>query len=143
MDLRLFIADDSEQFRSSLRDLLLDVPGVQIAGQAGDVNKAINGIRQTEPDAVILDLKMPGGTGLDVLKRIKAGPLPPTVIILTGYPYPEYRKAAMDAGADRFFEKGVEEGELVEVVKELVTDAPLCKNGFEEGRKDRKHSGNL
>lgn len=129
MDLRLFIADDSESFRSSLRDLLLDIPGVQIAGQAGDVNQAVNGIRQTGPDAVILDLKMPGGTGLDVLRRIKAGPLPPTVIIFTGYPYPEYRKAAMDAGADRFFEKGVEEGELIEVVGNLVMDTRLSKNG--------------
>ncbi|MCF8077405.1 MAG: response regulator transcription factor [Desulfotignum sp.] len=120
MGIKVFIADDSRQLRASLSDMLLDIPGVQIAGQAGDVTHAIKGIRETEPDAVVLDLKMPGGSGLDVVRDIRENQVPTTVLVFTSYPFPEYRRAAMKAGAGYFFEKGADEERLMETVKGLM-----------------------
>src|SRR5882672_3326442 len=61
--MKVFIADDSPLFVERLTELLRDVPGVKLAGQAGDVSESVRRIRQMKPDAVILDLQMPGGSG--------------------------------------------------------------------------------
>jgi len=58
--MKVFIADDSPLFVERLTELLRDVPGVKLAGQAGDVSESVRRIRQMKPDAVILDLQMPG-----------------------------------------------------------------------------------
>lgn len=114
--MKIFIADDSKTLRCSLVDLLLDIPGVTIAGEAGDVEHAIDGIIATIPDAVILDLKMPGGSGLDVLASIKRMSVAPWVVVFTQYPFPEYRRRCMNAGAAHFFEKGADNDKLFTAV---------------------------
>lgn len=119
--MKVFIVDDSEHFRNSLVSLLLDITGVNIAGQAGDVNQAMEGIGKTRPEVVILDIRMPGGTGLDVLKNIKTAASAPIVIIFTNYPVDEYRKVFAEAGADYFFDKSSESEKLIDLIKKLVS----------------------
>src|SRR5882724_5062253 len=91
MDMKIFIADDSGLVVERLVGLLDEVPGARLVGQAGDVVTAVNGIHSAKPDAVILDLHMPGGTGLDVLRAIRADYPDLYVLICTNFPYPEYR----------------------------------------------------
>jgi DNA-binding NarL/FixJ family response regulator len=70
--MKVFIADDSSVVVERLADLLEEeVPGAQLVGQAGDVLEAVRGIQKVKPDALILDLQMPGGSGLDVLRAIR------------------------------------------------------------------------
>jgi len=69
---------------------------------------------------VILDIRMPGGSGIDVLEDIKKINAAPIVIILTNYPYPQYRKKCMAAGADYFFDKSSEFEKVTEVLKKLI-----------------------
>ena len=68
---------------------------------------------------MILDIRMPGGSGIDVLREIKKGNQPPLVMVLTNYPYPQYHRKYIDAGADFFFDKSTEFEKVTEVLKQL------------------------
>ena len=120
--MRVFIADDSELVRERLKELLSEISEVEIIGEAGDGEEAIKGILELHPDVVILDIRMPGGNGIDVLQAIKRGDPAPTVIMLTNYPYPQYRKKCMDLGADYFFDKSNEFERVMEVIEQLIKD---------------------
>jgi DNA-binding NarL/FixJ family response regulator len=106
--MKVFIADDSPLFVERLSELLTDVPGVELAGQAGDVAESVRCIQQMKPDAVILDLQMPGGSGLDVLRAIRPDHPDLYVLICTNYPYPRYRQECLSAGANYFLDKSAE-----------------------------------
>ncbi len=89
---------------------------IEMIGEAENVQDAINSIHEFEPDVVILDIRMPGGSGIDVLKKIKKKNEVPVIIILTNYPHSQYRKKCMEAGADFFFDKSGDFEEIVKVV---------------------------
>jgi DNA-binding NarL/FixJ family response regulator len=123
--MKVFIADDSLVLRERLEEMLSELPGVEIMGFAQDVPGALTSIKTLQPDVVILDIRMPGGSGVDVLQNIKKDKKDkknPMVIILTNYPYPQYRKKCMDLGADFFFDKSTEFEKLTAVFKELTRD---------------------
>jgi DNA-binding NarL/FixJ family response regulator len=69
---------------------------------------------------VILDIRMPDKSGIEVLKDIRNKKLPIRVIMLTNYPYPQYRKKCEELGADYFFDKVTEIEEIPKVIEELV-----------------------
>lgn len=113
---RILIVDDSEVIRSRLHSLFSGVRGVNIVGMAADARQALDLLEFSNPDTVILDLRLPEGGGLSVLQEIKKR-LPATrVAILTNYPYAAYRKRCTELGADYFFDKATE----FEKVKTIV-----------------------
>lgn len=118
--MRLFIADDSEILRIRLIDMLSEIEGIKIIGQAQESLEAIESIQKLNPHVVILDIRMPQVNGIKVLEAIKKDDQSPTVIIFTNYPYPQYRKRCMELGADFFFDKSTEFEKLVDTVKYLV-----------------------
>jgi len=118
--MRILIADDSELLRVRLVDMLSEIEGIEIIGQAQDSLDVIESIEKLNPHVVILDVRMPQGDGIKVLEAIKKNLQSPKVIIFTNYPYPQYRKRYMDAGADFFFDKSTEFEKLVDTVKYLV-----------------------
>ncbi len=69
--IRVVIADDSAPVRKGLSALLSGIGEVEIVGETQDVMETMTFIRESRPDVVILDLRMPDGTGLDVLERIR------------------------------------------------------------------------
>ena len=103
--LTVYIVDDSDAMRERLAELASDVAGVEVTGQSGNPVDALNSIINEHPDIVILDIRLPGRSGIDVLKDIKRESPAPIVIMITNYPYTQYRKGCMDAGADYFFSK--------------------------------------
>jgi len=119
--MRLFIADDSEILRSRLVEMLSEFKDIEIVGQAEYAQEAVESIRELIPDVVILDLRLPDGNGINVLKKIKKGNSSIKVIIFTNYPYFQYRKRCMEAGAEFFFYKATEFEKLVEVLKQLIS----------------------
>jgi DNA-binding NarL/FixJ family response regulator len=120
--MRLFIADDSEILRVRLVDMLSEIEGIEIIGQAQESLDAIESIQKLNPQVVILDIRMPRINSIKVLKAIKKDDQSPTVIIFTNYPYPQYRKRCMDLGADFFFDKSTEFEKLFDTVKYLTHD---------------------
>jgi DNA-binding NarL/FixJ family response regulator len=118
--MRVFIADDSRAIVERLADLLEEVPGAQVVGQAGDVPEAVRSIRKMKPDALILDLQMPGGSGLDVLRAIRTDHPHLYVLICTNYPHPQYRDECLSAGANSFIDKSAEFEKIPAILRELM-----------------------
>lgn len=124
-DVRVYIVDDSEVVIERLKTILSEVKEIEVIGHANNPFDAIHGIRTLQPDAVILDLQMPGGSGIGVLLSIKKDHSVPIVLVLTNYPYPQYREKCMEAGADFFFDKSSEFEKIPEVFKELIQNSTL------------------
>ena len=125
--MKVFIADDSALVRERLAALLSEIKAIELIGQAGDVSGTLEGIRQLEPDVVILDIRIPGGTGFHVLEAVKQLKVAPMIIVLTAFPYPQYRKRCREAGAAFFFDKATEFDRVVQVLTRLqdgVVDTP-------------------
>ncbi|MDD5242778.1 MAG: response regulator transcription factor [Syntrophorhabdaceae bacterium] len=120
--MKLFIADDSEMMRERIRELALAVEGIELVGEAGDVRASIKGILDLKPDVVILDIRMPGGSGLDVLREMKRHLKTPLIIVLTNYPFPEYKEIAIKLGANHFFDKATEFDEVQRALERMLQD---------------------
>jgi len=125
--MRVFIADDSEVVAERLKTMLSELPGIEIAGQARDAPEATKSILETEPDVVILDIRMPMGSGIEVLREIKQRKTATTVIMLTNYPYPQYRKRCLDAGADFFLDKSGEFNKIIGILEKLLESSSQCR----------------
>lgn len=117
--IKVFIADDSRVVRERLTTLLNEVAGVEIVGQAENVAEAISAIGNLQPDVVILDIRMPDGSGIDVLRQIKQDGAGPIIIILTNYPFPGYRQRCLQAGADFFLDKSTEFDQIPALFEQL------------------------
>jgi len=116
---RTVIVDDSSVVRGRLVELLKETARVEIVGEVDDAPQAMDRIRALKPQLVILDIRMPHGSGIDVLRDIKLEKPAPIVIMLTNYPYPQYRDSCLAAGADFFFDKSTEFNRLAAVIDSL------------------------
>jgi DNA-binding NarL/FixJ family response regulator len=114
--MKVLIADDSGEVRERIKMLLSDVEMIEMIVEAENVQQAIEQIRKKGPDVVILDIRMPGGSGIDVLRTIDKKERVPVVIMLTNYPHHQYKRKCMDAGADFFFDKSREFEKVIEVL---------------------------
>jgi DNA-binding NarL/FixJ family response regulator len=122
--MRVFIVDDSEVVVERLADLLDEVPGVELAGRANDVPGAIHSILKTNPDVIILDLLMPGGSGLEVLRTVRQSRPSLRVLVCTNYPYPQYREECLAAGANYFLDKSAEFEKISDILRDLIKNTP-------------------
>lgn len=105
--------------RERLAELLGTVRHLEVCGQASSVSTAIASIRATRVDAVILDIDLKDGTGLEVLKAIKQGTSGPIVIVLTIHPFAELGAPFIAAGANHYFEKGHSFDGVLDLLEEL------------------------
>ena len=120
MSINVFVADDSPAVRARVVRMLTEIQGVEIVGQAGDAPETIDAVKRLRPDAVVLDIHMPSGSGIDVLLEIRQNVPPPLVIILTNYPYVQYRERCLGAGADYFFDKSNEFEKITDVFRQRL-----------------------
>ena len=134
--LSVYIVDDSKVMRERLTESVTDLAGIEIAGQSGDPIEALDGIKKAHPDVVILDIRLPRRSGIDVLKDIKENPASPIVIMITNYPYHQYRQACMAAGADFFFSK-LDEFEMIR--KTLSRIGRNHQNKIHPNRKEQQN----
>ncbi|MGD8969396.1 MAG: response regulator transcription factor, partial [Anaerolineae bacterium] len=89
--LKIFIADDSDLVRERLRELISEVPGTEIVGEGASGAEALAALKRLSPNVLILDIRMPGGNGIDALEAAKEQRPAPLVIMLTAYAHPQYR----------------------------------------------------
>ena len=117
--MKVFLVDDALIIRQRLAKMLATLKDVHLIGEAAEADEAIQAIRQLHPDVVILDLQLSRGTGFDVLAGIKKDKTAPVVILLTNFPYPEFRQKGLEAGADFFFDKSTEFQKIPNVFLQL------------------------
>ena len=120
--LKVYITDDSVVVRGRLKEVLEEQGCIEIIGESGNAEQAIPEIRQLDPQVVIIDIRMPGGGGLPVLKDLKARTPGRIAVILTSFPYySQYRQTYLEAGADYFFDKTQDIQKLIGVLVELAS----------------------
>ena len=122
--MRVLIVDDSKIVCKGLQQMLIHIADVEIIGQAHNAKDAIKSISELKPDVVTLDIRLPGPSGIEVLKDIRDKKLPIRVIMLTNYPYPQYRKKCLELGADYFFDKVTEIEAIPKMIEELAKNQP-------------------
>lgn len=117
---RLLIAEDSKTMRDHLTELISEIAGLELVGQAMDVPSALQAVRDLKPDVLVLDLSMPGGSALDVLALAKKEKPSPIVVLFTQHSSPQYRARFLEAGADAFFSKSTEFAQLIAFLRKLA-----------------------
>lgn len=126
--MRVLIADDSSIIQDHLVALLAERQDIEIVGQTYDTGETIDAIHELHPDVVVLDVRMPGGGGIHVLQEIKKGEFHPVVIMLTNYPYPQYKKRCLEEGAAFFLDKSTEFEKVEELLENLIQQG--CNRGM-------------
>ncbi|MEU0674620.1 response regulator transcription factor [Streptomyces sp. NPDC006172] len=114
----MFLADDQTLVRTGFR-LILGADGIDVVGEATDGAEAVDAVRRTRPDVVLMDVRMPEMDGLEATRRILADPGAdhPRVIILTTFDLDRYVYAALTAGASGFLLKDVTPEQLTAAVR--------------------------
>lgn len=118
--MKIVTADDSALMRERIINRLNEFrDDIQII-EASDGFEALEMIITHEPELAILDLRMPGLSGLDVLRKIKVIGSKSRICILTSYPYPQYLEKCIEAGADYFLSKSDDFGKLNSAITEVL-----------------------
>lgn len=126
--MKVLVVDDSRIIRDRLVNLLSLIQGVEAVAQAENAQNAISTYQTFRPEVLILDIRMHGTNGIDVLKEIKSKEDAPKVIMLTNFPYPQYREKCMEEGADFFLDKSTEFDEIGEIIRNMVKEPSLVMN---------------
>ena len=119
--MQVFIADDSELLRELLVNKLSQLPNVGIVGEAKDVAFAKQLIDEIEFDLAIYDIKMPNGSGIDLMRYTKEKYPFIKIIMMTNYSIGDYKKKSLEAGADYFFNKS-DLDEMITLIDQLSTE---------------------
>jgi DNA-binding NarL/FixJ family response regulator len=117
---RVLLADDHTLVRAGIRALLEKLPGVEVAGEAGDGREVLELIQAQQPDVVLMDISMPGLNGLQALARVTRDFPPVRVIILSMHPNDEYVLQALKSGASGYLLKRAATAELAAALKTVV-----------------------
>lgn len=113
--LRVLIVDDEAPARERLRALLLDIPAVEVVGEAIDGIGTLAAVERVQPDVVLLDVRMPGMDGLEAASHLAHLHAPPAVIFTTAYE--QHALAAFDARALDYLLKPVRAGRLAQALE--------------------------
>ena len=122
----VFIVDDSAVVRNRLAQMISELPGVTVVGHADIAFEAVQEIRRLRPACVVLDISMPGGSGMYVLETVKRENPALTVIMLTNFAHDQYRQKCLQLGADHFFDKTTEFERVLDILGQKDDRVPIA-----------------
>jgi DNA-binding NarL/FixJ family response regulator len=139
--IRIVVVDDHPIVRDGLRALFSTVPDVDVVGEAADAGTALREITLHRPDVLLLDIHMPGGTGLEVLPRLRQASPETHVLLLTMDDDAETALEAVQLGADGYLVKGASQDEITRAVRavhdgQLILGQAVNRHLRGIGRKD-------
>ena len=143
MGLRIVLVDDHEVVRVGVRALIERKPGMDVIGEAATVREAVEQARLLRPDVVVLDIRLPGGSGLEACRQIKAHCPETKIIILTSFPDDEVLFDAIACGAEGYVLKQIGSDELIRALErvgrgESLLDPALTNRVFAKMRQVRR-----
>lgn len=119
--IRALLADDHRLVREGLKQLLSEAPGIIVAAEAANSQEVMEKVRTEEIDVVLLDISMPGRSGLEVLKELKRIRPNLPVLMVTMYPEKEYAVRALKTGAAGYLTKSCAPDELITAVRRVTS----------------------
>lgn len=117
--IRILIADDHPIVRAGFKQVLSETADMVVADEAGNGQEVLNYIKKKEYDVILLDISMPGKSGLEILKELKIDHPKLPVLILSIYPEEQYAVRALRAGASGYLTKASAPHELIAAIRKL------------------------
>jgi DNA-binding NarL/FixJ family response regulator len=129
MTIRVVLADDQPLVRAGLRVLINDTPDIEVTGEAGTGAQAVQLARDTRPDVVVMDIRMPGMDGIEATRMITAGDDPARVVVLTTFDDDDYVYGALHAGASGFLVKDMALDDILTAIRVAAAGDALIAPG--------------
>lgn len=136
--IRVLLVDDHAIVRVGLRNLINDEPDLHVVSEAGSCAEAIREGKGVNPDVIVLDLRLPDGSGVEIIESLKRDAPRTRVLVLTSFADDTLLLAALKAGADGYLLKDVAEADLIGAIREVasagvVTQQPRPASGLPFG----------
>ena len=142
---RIVLIDDHPLFREGVRAMVAGHRDLLIVGEAGDVAKGLDIIDKQRPDAVLLDISLPGSDGMSLLRRIAHPKSPPRVLILSMHKSLDYVRQAMASGAAGYALKDDPPAVLLDAIRAILTGetylSPQVKEAYEKAQEEGEQPG--
>ncbi len=119
--IKVLIADDHPIVRQGLKQIISDSEDISVAGEAATAQETLRATAKTKFDVVLLDISMPGRSGIEVIKEIREDSSSPAVLILTSFPEEQYALRALKSGASGYMVKRSAPDELVTAIRKVST----------------------
>lgn len=123
--IRVLIVDDDPLVRGALTMMLDGTDGIAVVGEAADGREALVAVDRHAPDVVLMDIRMPGMSGIVVTERLRRRPRPPEVIVLTTFDSDDHIVRALHAGAGGFLLKDTPPGRIAQAVRAAYAGEPI------------------
>ena len=117
---RIFLVDDHPVFRDGLAKLLNAEAGLEVCGEAGDAKSGLKEIRRTKPDLAIVDLGLPGKSGLELIKEIRALKLPVKLLVVSMFDEALYAQRVLRAGGDGYIMKQEDPHDIILAIRDVL-----------------------
>lgn len=118
--IRVILCDDHALIRRGIRDTLSDASDIEVVGEAGDYGELRNLMRNASCDVLVLDINLPGRSGLDALHALKDEDSPVKVLVVSMYPEDQYAIRALRAGAFGYVNKAGDPAQIVQAVRTVA-----------------------
>jgi DNA-binding NarL/FixJ family response regulator len=124
-DMKVFVVEDSAAVRERLVEMIRELRGIEVVGEADSFGRAVVGIRDTMPDVAILDIKLANdaGSGIDVLNAVRKALPALRAIVMSNYATPQHMKTSADAGAEYFLDKTVDFERIPGILEQMKGEA--------------------
>ena len=129
MTIRVMLADDQPLVRAGLRMLIAEIPGIDVVGEAGTGAEAVQLARDTGPDVVVMDIRMPGMDGIEATQMITAGDSRTRVLVLTTFDDDDYVYGALLAGASGFLVKDMALDDILTAIRVVAAGDAMIAPG--------------
>ncbi len=117
--IKILIADDHAIVRKGLKQIISETQDMVVTDEAGDGQEVLNKVRKDNFDMVLLDISMPGRTGLDILRELKAEKPRMPILVLSMYPEEQYAVRVLRAGASGYLTKESAPDELIAAIRKV------------------------
>jgi two-component system, NarL family, invasion response regulator UvrY len=130
--IRIIIVDDHPVVRRGLKQILQEEPDVKVVGEAESAQEAFKIIRTIDCNAVVLDISLPGASGVEILKQLKHEYQKLPVLILSVHPEEQYAVRVMKAGASGYLTKESAPEELVKAIRKIISGGKYISSSLAE-----------
>jgi len=130
--IKILIADDHPVVRKGLKEIIEETPDMVVGGEASNGQEALEKVRKGDIDIVVLDIAMPGRSGLDTLKQLKSENPELSVLVLSMYPEEQYAVRVLRAGASGYLTKESAPDELIAAIRKASVGRKYISSSLAE-----------